>query len=80
VESGDSYSFEWVLSGTHDRSNSDLGIPATGKKFECPGVTIGVRANGLITENRDYWNLAGLTVTAMAVTVVSVAATAPLTA
>lgn len=59
VESGDSYSFEWVLSGTHDRSHPDLGIPATGKKFECPGVTIGVRTNGLITENRDYWNLAG---------------------
>ncbi|MBW8793170.1 MAG: nuclear transport factor 2 family protein [Streptomyces sp.] len=59
VESGDSYSFEWVLSGTHDRANPDLGIPATGKWFECPGVTIGVRTDGLITENRDYWNLAG---------------------
>ncbi|AGP56685.1 MULTISPECIES: ester cyclase [Streptomyces violaceusniger group] len=59
VESGDSYSFEWVLSGTHDRSDFELGIPATGKRFECPGVTIGVRANELITENRDYWNFAG---------------------
>ncbi|MGW1626622.1 nuclear transport factor 2 family protein [Streptomyces sp. NPDC002172] len=62
VESGDSYSFEWVLSGTHDRANPDLGIPATGKKFECPGVTIGVRTDGLITENRDYWNFAGFLV------------------
>lgn len=59
VESGDSYSFEWVLSGTHDRANPELGIPATGKRFECPGVTIGVRTDGLITENRDYWNFAG---------------------
>ncbi len=59
VESGDSYSFEWVLSGTHDRANPGLGIPATGRKFECPGATIGVRRDGLITENRDYWNFAG---------------------
>ncbi|MFF4115816.1 hypothetical protein ACFY0P_20405 [Streptomyces sp. NPDC001714] len=52
------YSFAWVLSGTHDRANPDPGIPATGKKLECPGATIGVRTDGLFTENRDYRNFA----------------------
>ena len=60
VESGESYAFEWVLSGTHDRGNPALGLPATGKRFSVPGLTIGRRRAGLITENRDYWNVAGL--------------------
>jgi steroid delta-isomerase-like uncharacterized protein len=60
VESGELYAFEWVLSGTHDRDNPALGLPATGKRFTVPGLTIGRRHAGLITENRDYWNVAGL--------------------
>jgi steroid delta-isomerase-like uncharacterized protein len=58
VEAGESYAFEWVLSGTNDRANPDAHLPATGKKFEIPGLTIGVRSGGLIMENRDYWNVA----------------------
>ncbi|MGW3959978.1 ester cyclase [Amycolatopsis sp. NPDC005003] len=53
------YAFEWVLSGTHDRANPALGLPATGKAFAVPGLTIGTRHDGAITQNRDYWNLAG---------------------
>lgn len=60
VESGDHYAFEWVLSGTHDRNNPALGLAPTGKRFAVPGLTIGLRRGGLIAENRDYWNLAGL--------------------
>jgi steroid delta-isomerase-like uncharacterized protein len=60
VESGELYAFEWVLSGTHDRANPALGLPATGKRFTVPGLTIGRRRAGLIAENRDYWNLAAL--------------------
>jgi steroid delta-isomerase-like uncharacterized protein len=59
VASGEDYAFEWVLSGTHDRANPELGLPATGKEFAVPGLTIGARRDGVITENRDYWNLAG---------------------
>jgi steroid delta-isomerase-like uncharacterized protein len=59
VESGDSYSFEWILSGTNDRPDAARGLPATGAHFEIPGVSIGRREGGLISENHDYWNLAG---------------------
>ena len=59
IVSGEDYAFEWVLSGTHDRANPELGLPATGKTFAVPGLTIGTRHNGAITQNRDYWNLAG---------------------
>lgn len=59
IESGEDYAFEWVLSGTHDRANPAVGFPATGKPFAVPGLTIGVRRNGEIAENRDYWNVAG---------------------
>ncbi|EOD68817.1 nuclear transport factor 2 family protein [Amycolatopsis vancoresmycina] len=59
ITAGTDYAFEWVLSGTHDRANPELGLPATGKAFSVPGLTIGTRHNGAITHNRDYWNLAG---------------------
>ncbi|WNI27164.1 nuclear transport factor 2 family protein [Streptomyces sp. ITFR-16] len=59
VTSGDDYAFEWTLSGTNDRTNPELGLPATGNKFTVPGLTIGSRRDGEITENRDYWNVAG---------------------
>lgn len=60
IESGDDYAFEWVLEGTQDRANAQIGIPATGKHFAVPGLTIGRRRDGRIAENRDYWNVAGL--------------------
>jgi steroid delta-isomerase-like uncharacterized protein len=56
-ESGEQYTVEWVLAGTH---TGDMpGIPATGKPFRIRGVSVGRRnAAGKITEDRDYWNMA----------------------
>jgi steroid delta-isomerase-like uncharacterized protein len=53
------YAFEWTLSGTNDRADPRHGLPATGRHFEIPGVSIGVLRDGMIAEVRDYWNLAG---------------------
>ena len=36
-----------------------MGVPATGKAFAIRGVSIGVREDGLVLQNHDYWNLAG---------------------
>jgi steroid delta-isomerase-like uncharacterized protein len=52
------YSFEWIMSGTNDRADRQRGLPATGKRFAFPGVSIGMLHGGKITDNRDYWNLA----------------------
>ncbi|GAA4632700.1 hypothetical protein GCM10023196_067190 [Actinoallomurus vinaceus] len=60
IVSGDSYAFEWDFSGTNDRANPAMGLPGTGQEFTVPGLTIGERRNGLISENRDYWNVAAL--------------------
>jgi steroid delta-isomerase-like uncharacterized protein len=59
VSSGDSFSFEWTLTGTNDCANPELDLPATGRTFKIPGVSIGRLRNEKIVENRDYWDLAG---------------------
>jgi hypothetical protein len=59
VSSGDSYSFEWTLTGTNDCANPELDLPATGRTFKIPGVSIGRLRIEKIVENRDYWDLAG---------------------
>lgn len=59
VQSGDLYSYEWTVTGTNDRANPALGLPATGAAFEIPGISTGRLAGGRIADNRDYWNLAG---------------------
>ena len=59
VDTSGSYSFEWVLAGTNDRPNPAAGLPATGEKFEIRGISIGIKEGGLVSENHDYWNLAG---------------------
>lgn len=56
VERPDGYAVEWVMRGTHDRSGPKL--PATGKTFTVPGVSIGEVRDGLIVRNTDYWSLA----------------------
>jgi steroid delta-isomerase-like uncharacterized protein len=53
------YAFEWTLSGTNDRADPQHGLPATGRHFTIPGVSIGVLRDGMIAMNKDYWNLAG---------------------
>ena len=49
---------EWTMVGTDDRADSDRGLPATGRSFRIPGVSVGRVRDGRIVENRDYWNLA----------------------
>jgi steroid delta-isomerase-like uncharacterized protein len=56
---GDTYAFEWTMSGTNDRADQQRGLPATGEKYEIPGVSIGRLRDGKIVENRSYWDLAG---------------------
>jgi steroid delta-isomerase-like uncharacterized protein len=58
VEGENAYAMEWVLTGTNDCAHPVRGLPATGKTFEIPGVSIGTLDGGKITENRDYWSLA----------------------
>lgn len=56
-ETEDGYAFEWVWRGTHDGSSARL--PATGKRFEVRGVSVGRLASGKIVENHDYWDMTG---------------------
>ena len=50
------YAGEWVVSGTNDRSGP--AFPATGKKYEIRGVSIGTIRDGRLNENHDYWDMA----------------------
>ena len=56
---GDRFAQAWTLSGTNDRSDPEMGLPATGHRFEIRGVSFGRLQEGRIAENTDYWNLAG---------------------
>lgn len=56
ASSADFYWAEWALTGTHDGSYGP--IPATGKTFAIRGVSVGRRRDGMITSNRDYWDMA----------------------
>ena len=56
---GSNYANEWVMLGTNDRALP--GVPATGRSFHVRGASVGkLDSNGLIVENRDYYNLAEL--------------------
>jgi steroid delta-isomerase-like uncharacterized protein len=55
---GDQFAGAWTLSGTHDRADPEMGLPATGHRFEIRGVSIGRLRDGQIAENVDYWNMA----------------------
>jgi steroid delta-isomerase-like uncharacterized protein len=49
---------EWTMSGTHQ---GDLpGMPATGRSFSVRGATVLQLADGLISRNSDYWDMATL--------------------
>lgn len=51
------YAIEWEMLGT-DTGGSG-GSPATGRSYRIRGVSVGeLDGSGLITANRDYWNLA----------------------
>jgi steroid delta-isomerase-like uncharacterized protein len=54
---GNRYAIEWEMLGTNTGASG--GFPATGKPYRIRGASIGeVDADGRITANRDYWNLA----------------------
>ena len=56
---GSAYAVEWVMSGTND--GPLRGQPATGRPYRVRGVSVGMlSAEGLIAENRDYWNMADM--------------------
>ena len=52
---GDQLTVEWVASGTHRVDYP--GLPATGRRFSIPGVTVVVRKNGKITRESLYYDM-----------------------
>jgi steroid delta-isomerase-like uncharacterized protein len=57
IVTDDAYAWEWTMTGTNDGADEEHGFPATGERFEIPGLSIGILHNGKIRENRDYWNM-----------------------
>ena len=54
-----SYAFETICRGTNTGAIGPL--PGTGSAFTFRGISIGeVSSAGLVTSQRDYWDLAGL--------------------
>ena len=58
VGDDEGYALEWTMIGTNDRADPDRGLPATGRSYRVPGVSVGRVRDGRIVGNRDYWNLA----------------------
>lgn len=56
VVHGNQVSVEWVATGTH--SGDFPNLPATGRSFSIPGVTVVVRHNGKITRESIYYDVA----------------------
>lgn len=52
---GDQLTVEWVASGTHKVDYP--GLPATGRAFAIPGVTVVVRKNGKIVRESLYYDM-----------------------
>ena len=53
---GDQLTVEWMASGTHSRDYP--GLPATGRAFAIPGVTVVVRRDGKIVRESLYYDMA----------------------
>jgi steroid delta-isomerase-like uncharacterized protein len=53
---GDQLTVEWMASGTHKVDYP--GLPATGREFSIPGVTVVVRKNGKIMRESLYYDMA----------------------
>lgn len=56
IAHGDSLTVEWVATGTH--AHDYPGLPATGRSFSIPGVTVVVRRNGKIVRESLYYDMA----------------------
>lgn len=52
---GDQLTVEWVATGTH--SADYPGLPASGRSFSIPGVTVVVRKNGKIMRESLYYDM-----------------------
>jgi steroid delta-isomerase-like uncharacterized protein len=55
VVHGNQLTVEWVASGTH--TGDYPGLPATGRAFSIPGVTVVVRQNGKIVRESLYYDM-----------------------
>jgi steroid delta-isomerase-like uncharacterized protein len=53
---GDQLTVDWVASGTH--THDYPGLPATGRSFSIPGVTVVVRRDGKIARESLYYDMA----------------------
>jgi steroid delta-isomerase-like uncharacterized protein len=49
-------SIEWIWKGTNSVGWPNMGIQPTNKYFELKGVSVLNIENGLISNNRDYWD------------------------
>ncbi len=56
IARGDQLTVEWVATGTHKADYP--GLPATGRTFSIPGVTVVVRKNGKIVRESLYYDRA----------------------
>jgi steroid delta-isomerase-like uncharacterized protein len=57
-QSGNQFAFEWEMEGTNDGEFGSL--PATNKRFNLRGATVGEHVDGKFTIKRDYYNLADM--------------------
>lgn len=55
---GNQLTVEWVASGTH--TGDFPGLPATGRSFSIPGVTVVVRQHGKIVRESLYYDMAAV--------------------
>ncbi len=55
IVGGDQLTVEWIATGTHKVDYP--GLPATGRTFSIPGVTVVVRRNGKIVRESLYYNM-----------------------
>jgi steroid delta-isomerase-like uncharacterized protein len=55
VVHGDQLTVEWIASGTH--AHDYPGLPATGRSFSIPGVTVVVRQDGKIVRESLYYDM-----------------------
>ncbi len=53
---GDQLTVEWIATGTH--AHDYPGLPATGRSFSIPGVTVVVRREGKIVRESLYYDMA----------------------
>jgi steroid delta-isomerase-like uncharacterized protein len=52
---GDQLTVEWIASGIHQQDYP--GLPASGRSFSIPGVTVVVRQNGKIVRESLYYDM-----------------------